>query len=111
MCSLCGKNEKKVCIKIQHRSRKSQMNHQMVRLLKNRKVRLRTDRLLKNRKVKLRTDRLLKNQKVRLRTDKAVLMAVSLKAWIATPLSMNIQKIPLLKIQPLNPQEPMKMQL
>ena len=39
------------------------------------------------------------------------MMAVSLKAWIATPLSMNIQKIPLLKIQPLNPQEPMKMQL
>ncbi len=56
-------------------------------------------------------DRLLKNRKVRFRTDKAVLMAVSLKAWIATPLSMNIQKIPLLKIQPLNPQEPMKMQL
>ncbi len=52
------------------------MKHQMVRLLKNRKV-------------KLRTDRLLKNQKVRLRTDKAVLMAVSLKAWIATPLSMR----------------------
>ena len=83
----------------------------MVRLLKNRKVRLRTDRLPKNQKVGLPMDRLTKNRKVRLRTDKVALMAVSLKAWIATPLSMNIQKIPLLKIQPLNPQEPMKMQL
>ena len=84
--------------------------HQTGSLLKSQRVMHQTGSLLKNRKVRLRTDNLPKNRKVLL-MDKAVLVAVSLMALTTTPLSMNIQKTPLLKIHPLNPQEPMKMQL
>ena len=44
-------------------------------------------------------------------TDRVALVATSPRVLTATPLSMNIQKILLLKILLLNPQAQMKMQL